>query len=96
METVLISKLILHQTLTSHYTHITVAVGQNVVERRLLRQTTNHWRLGRGALFLFLLQMETLHLIGQTHHLSSRTHKCQCSSEMFRSNELTVSLVVRP
>lgn len=56
--------------LTGHYTDITVAIGQNIVERGLLRQTPDDRRLGKRAHFLFLLCVEALHLIGKTHHLS--------------------------
>lgn len=56
--------------LTGHDTNITVAIGQDIVERGLLRQTPDDWRLGEGAHFLLLLHVEALHLVGQTHHLS--------------------------
>ncbi len=56
--------------LTSHYTNVTVAIAQNFVERWLLRQTANDRRLGKRAYFLFLLYVEALHLIGETHQLS--------------------------
>jgi len=56
--------------LTGHYTGITVAIGQNVVEGGLLRQTTNDGRLGKRAQFIFLLHVEAVNLVGETHHLS--------------------------
>lgn len=56
-------------TPTGHYTNVTVAIGQNMVERRLLRQTTNRRRLGKRAHILLLFQVEVVHLIRQTHHL---------------------------
>lgn len=49
--------------LTGHYTDITVAIGQNIVERGLLRQTANDRRLGKRAHFLFLLYVEAVHLV---------------------------------
>lgn len=56
--------------LTGHYTDITVAIGQNIVETGLLRQTPDDRGLGKRAHFLFLLYVEALHLIRETHHLS--------------------------
>lgn len=57
---------------TCHDSDVTVAIGQDIVERGLLRQTPDDRRLAERAHFLFLLYVEALHLIGQTHHLSSK------------------------
>lgn len=58
--------------LTCHDSDVTVAIGQDIIERGLLRQTPDDRRLAERANFLFLLYVEALHLIGQTHHLSSK------------------------
>lgn len=54
---------------TCHDAHVTVAVGHDVVQRRLPRQMSNDRRPAEGAHFLLFLRVEAVHLIGQAHHL---------------------------
>lgn len=49
--------------LTGHYPGVAVAVGQNIVERRLLGQTTDDGGLGKSAHFTLLLGVEGVHLV---------------------------------
>lgn len=50
--------------LTGHYTNVTVAVGEEVIERRLPCQTPGSRRLPKRAHLLLLLHVEALHLVG--------------------------------
>lgn len=59
--------------LTRHYTNVTVAIGEEVVEGRLLWQTPDGRRLPKRAHVLPLFHVEALHLVGQTHHLATKS-----------------------